>query len=83
MTATDAAPTTDDLDLLDDTRRHGRCCICTGTYDDLIGVPFTALCGRRAINLRRWGDPSSFPPDACEACMAQWDLGCPTHGALT
>lgn len=80
-TLTDSAPVTDDLDLLDDSRRHARCVICTGEPGDLIGVPYTALCGVRAINLRTWNQPECLPPDACEACVAMWDLGCQTCGA--
>lgn len=77
----DTTPDVDDLDLLDDTRRHARCVVCTGTRDELIGIPFIALCGRRAINLRRWGNPAAFPPDACEDCLALWGTGCDVHGA--
>lgn len=70
------APRLDDLDLLDDARRHARCCICTGTHGDLVGVPFVAICGRRAINLRAWSDPACIPPDACDECVALFDQPC-------
>lgn len=88
MTATTMEPTIDgavdasDLDLLDDTCRHARCTICTGTTGPLVGVPFTALCGRRAINMRPWDDLASFPPDACPECVVMFDGGaCPTCGS--
>lgn len=80
MSALDTMPTTDDLNLLDDSRRHARCTVCTGTRGDLIGVPFVALCGQRAINLRSWDDPASAPPDACPACLVAWPLNCPNCG---
>ena len=81
-TTTDTTPAVDDLDLLDDSRLHARCVICTGERGDLVGVPFVALCGSRAINLRAWSNPACLPPDACGACVAMWDKGCPTCGAL-
>lgn len=81
MAATDEMIDTSDLDLLDDTHRHARCVICTGTRGDLIGVPFTAICGVRAINLRAWSNPECFPPDACDPCVALWDEPCARCGA--
>jgi len=81
MSALDSLPITDDLDLLDDSHRHARCTICTGTTGPLAGVPYIALCGRRAINLRTWDDPACFPPDACPACLTAWPLGCSQCGA--
>lgn len=71
----------DDLDLLDDAKRHARCILCTGEPGDLVGVPFIAICGRRAINLRVWPDPAAFPPDACPECVALFDQPCPRCGA--
>ncbi|MBB3040998.1 hypothetical protein [Nocardioides soli] len=76
--ATQTAPDVSDLDMLDDAHRHARCCICTGTFGPLIGVPYRAICGRRAINLREWDDPMTFPPDACHDCLRLWSAGCPT-----
>jgi hypothetical protein len=66
----------DDLDMLDDDKRHARCTICTGTSGPLVGIPFVALCGRRAMNLREWDNPECFPPDACEDCVAMWGKRC-------
>lgn len=64
-----------DLELLGDCHRHARCTICFGS-GALLGVPFVALCGRRAINLRSWDYPDQIPPDACPECVAQWSAPC-------
>lgn len=69
-----------DMDLLNDTLRHARCVRCTGTRGPLLGVPFIAICGRRAINLRVWEQRDRFPPDACEQCVRLFSQPCPKCG---
>ena len=80
MSALATVPEVSDLDILDDSRRHARCVVCTNERGDLIGVPFVAICGKRAINLRAWSNPDAFPPDACPECVARFDHDCPTCG---
>jgi len=70
----------DDLALLDDETRHACCIICHP--DDALGVPFTALCGRRAIAFR--GHADDPPPNACPDCLELWDEDepCPVCAAF-
>jgi len=69
-----------DLDMLDDTLRHGYCTACNGDEFPL-GTPFVALCGIKAVHLTRWEHPEAFPPDACPKCVELWDRPCRRCGA--
>ena len=58
-----------DLDLLDDQHRHAWCAACYPNGKPPLGAPFIAWCGRRAVSLNAWSDPSTYPPDACPDCV--------------
>lgn len=65
----------EDLDMLDDDKRHARCVACTPAKD---GQAFIALCGRRAV---MWplplGRKKHEPPkNACEDCVKLYWLPC-------
>ena len=65
-----------DLDLLDDELRHLCCGNC---YPDLtLGVPFIAVCGRRAVGFR--GHSLKPPDNACPDCLALVGEPCPECG---
>lgn len=53
----------DDLVLLDDQRAHA---FCPGCVDFKLGVPFIALCGRRAIAFG--GTSVVIVPHSCPEC---------------
>lgn len=69
-----------DLDLLDDELRHGRCISCGGGTGCMkLGVPFIAMCGKRAIWTSRLAEfDRPTPTNACPVCLLRLRLGpCP------